>query len=240
MSALRNPWPAAGWLAITLLLLPGCGGGDRAAPDPLELAIAKPDTLGGDQQVGVAGAELELALRVVVTRDSLPAAGVPVVWRTFEGSLTPASPVSDANGISTARWRLQRLFAQQVAGASLDFTGAPGVTFTAIATPDPRAWNTVLVGPDGNRFDPAELTIEAGETVNWFWPPGSAGHNVVPDDRDSPPQSGPPVGYPKYHSYRFTAPGVYRYHCITHGAAGGEGMSGTITVVTSCGTSCKE
>src|SRR6185369_11149792 len=137
MSALRNPWPAAGWLAITLLLLPGCGGGDRAAPDPLELAIAKPETLSGDQQVGVAGAELELALRVVVTRDSLPAAGVPVVWRTFEGSLTPASPVSDANGISTARWRLQRLFAQQVAGASLDFTGAPGVTFTAIATPDP-------------------------------------------------------------------------------------------------------
>jgi plastocyanin len=238
MSPLRNPWPAAGWLAIALL--PGCGGGERAAPDPLELAIAKPDSLSGDQQVGVAGAELELALRVVVTRDSLPAGGVPVVWRTSEGSLTPASPVTDASGVSTARWRLQQLFAQQVAGASLAFTGAPGVTFTAIATPDPRAWNTVLVGADGNRFDPAELTIEVGETVNWFWPPGSAGHNVVPDDGDSPPQSGPPVGYPKYHSYRFTAPGVYRYHCITHGAAGGGGMSGTITVVESCGTSCKE
>jgi plastocyanin len=238
MSDLRNSWPAAGRLAIAFLA--GCGGGEQAAPDPRELAIAKTDTLSGDRQVGPAGSELQLALRVVVTRDSLPAAGVPVTWRTSEGSLTPASPVTDANGISTARWRLQRLFAQQVAGASLDAPGAPGVTFTAIATPDPSARTTVLVGPDSNRFDPADLTIEVGETVNWFWPAGSAGHNVVPDDGVSPPQSGPLVGYPKYHSYQFTVPGVYHYHCMAHGAAGGAGMSGTITVVTSCGTPCTE
>jgi plastocyanin len=238
MSALRKLQPVSGRIALALLV--GCGGGERAAPDPPEMAIAKPETLSGDQQVGVAGEELDLALRVIVTRDSLPAAGVPVVWRTSEGSLTPSSPVTDADGISTARWRLQQLFAQQVAGASLDSAGAPGVTFTAIATPNPRAPNTILVGGDGNRFVPADLTIEVGATVNWFWPEGSTGHNVVPDDGDSPPQSGPLVGYPKYHSYQFTVPGVYRYHCMAHGAAGGVGMSGTITVVTSCGTSCQE
>jgi plastocyanin len=238
MVALPIPTPAARWLV--LVLAAGCGGDDRAAPAPPEMAIAKAGEASGDEQVGVAGRELDQALRVVVTRDSVPAAGVTVVWSTAEGSLIPNAPVTDANGISTARWRLQPLFAQQVALASLDSVGPPGVIFTAIATPDPNAWNTILVGRDGNRFEPAELMVEVGDVVNWFWPSGSAGHNVVPDDGDSPPQSGPLVGYPQYHSYQFTTPGVYHYHCMAHGASGGVGMSGTITVVTSCGTPCQE
>jgi plastocyanin len=219
------------------MLSAGCGGEDRAAPTPPTMVIAKPAEGSGDEQVGVAGRELDQALRVVVTRDSLPAAGVAVVWRTAEGSLIPSGPVTDRDGISTARWHLQPLFAQQVAVASLDGAGPPGVTFTAIATPDPNARNTILVGAGGNRFEPAELTVEAGEVVNWFWPSGSVGHNVVPDDGDSPPQSGPLAGYPAYHSYQFMTPGVYRYHCLAHA---GVGMPGVITVVASCGTSCKE
>jgi plastocyanin len=219
-------------------LAAACGTEDRAAPTP-EMAIAKPDTLSGDQQVGIAGHLLDAALRVIVTRDSVPAAGVRVFWKTSEGTVTPDNEVTDANGISSARWRLQALFAQQVAVASLDTVGPPGVVFTAIATPNPDDRTTILVGPDA-RFDPAELTVEVGETVNWYWPPGSAGHNVVPDNGDSPPQSGPPVGYPKYHSYQFTVPGVYHYFCMVHGGPGGVGMSGTITVVESCQDSCKE
>jgi len=226
----------AGWL--TLAALAGCGGGERIAPELPELAIAKPETQSGDQQVGVAGVPLAAVLRVVVTRDSMPAAGVPVVWQTADGSLVPLSPTTDAQGVSMARWTLQRLYAQQDASASLDSTPPADVVFTAIATPDPRAPNTVLVGPDGNRFVPAELTIAVGDTVNWLWPEGSDGHNVVPDDGGSPPQSGPLVGYPKFHSFRFQAPGVYHYHCMAHGAAGGVGMAGTINVVSSCGSSC--
>ncbi|HKT60964.1 MAG TPA: plastocyanin/azurin family copper-binding protein [Gemmatimonadales bacterium] len=204
------------------------------------MAIAKADPQSGDQQIGIAGSELGQALRVVVTRDEAPAAGVPVYWRTSEGVLTAAGEVTDANGISSARWRLQLLFTQQVATASLDSVGPPGVLFTAIATPNPGSPNTILVGLDGNRFEPADLTITAGETVNWYWPPGSANHNVVPDDNDSPPKSGAPAGYPSSHSYQFTVPGVYHYYCQVHGGPGGVGMSGTITVAGSCGTSCKE
>ena len=227
---------ATPWLLAALT--GGCGTEDRAAPTP-EMAIAKTDTLSGDQQVGIAGHQLDTALRVLVTRDSLPAAGVRVYWKTAEGAITPENEITDANGISSARWRLQALFAQQVAVASLDAEGPPGVIFTAIATPNPAARTTILVGPDP-RFDPAELTVQVGETVNWYWPPGSADHNVVPDDGDSPPQSGPPVGYPKYHSYQFTVPGVYHYYCMVHGGPGGVGMSGTINVVESCQDSCKE
>lgn len=228
----------AGWLAAALLA--GCTGEDRAAPDPSQMSIAKTDTLSGDQQVGIAGRPLDQSLRVVVTQDEVPAAGVPVYWRTTEGTIRPDADVTDANGVGSARWSLAPLFAQQAVMASLDSVGPPGVVFTAIATPDPHATNTILVGADGNRFDPDDLTIEVGETVNWYWLPGSLNHNVVPDNGDSPPQSGPPVGYPRYHSYQFTHPGVYHYYCLVHGGPGGVGMSGTITVVESCGTSCME
>ncbi|MGH7498781.1 MAG: plastocyanin/azurin family copper-binding protein [Gemmatimonadales bacterium] len=211
-------------------LLEACGADDRGAPDPTTLLIARTDTASGDAQVAPAGTTLEQELRVVVTRDDLPVPDVRVIWATGEGSVTPVSTTTDANGISSARWTLEYLFAQQVASAAL---GGPAVFFTAIATPDPKARNTVLVLNDGggNRFEPTELTIAVGDTVNWFWLEGSTGHNVVPDDGDSPPQSGPLVGYPKFHSYRFAYPGVYHYHCMAHGGVAGAGMSGTITVL---------
>ena len=212
-------------------LVSGCGADDHAAPSLADLTLAKPDTGSGDAQVGVAGAPLGQDLRVVVTRDGVPVKGVTVIWSTIEGSLVPRSATTDERGLSSARWTLQHLFAQQVAAARLDSTGPPAVLFTAIATPDPAAVNTVLVGGDGNRFEPAEITIAVGDTVNWLWPEGSAGHNVVPDDADTPPQSGPLVAYPKYHSFRFEIPGVYHYHCMAHGDVGGVGMSGTVTVL---------
>lgn len=216
----------------TACLLQGCGGGDRAAPNPPELTLAKPDTGSGDQQVAPAGTRLPQPLRVQVTRDGRPVAGAPVRWGTTEGSIAPAAAPTDADGFSSARWTLQFLYAQQVAVAMLDGDAATGVRFTAIATPDPLDRHTVLVGAGGEpRFTPAEMTIMVGDTVNWFWPMGSAGHNVVPDGGGDPPQSGPLVGYPKYHSFRFDIPGVYHYHCMAHGAVGGGGMSGTITVV---------
>jgi plastocyanin len=108
------------------------------------------------------------------------------------------------------------------------------IMYTALAYPDPDAPNTVQVlNHGGNRFEPANMTISVGDTINWYWPVGSAGHNVVPDDGNAPATSGAPAGYPKYLSFTFVIPGVYHYHCAVHGGAGGVGMSGTVTVLAS-------
>ena len=211
-------------------LVLACGASDRGAPDPATLEIAKPAGNSGDGQVGVAGVMLPDSLRVVVTRDEAPVEGVSVIWFTTEGSVNPATVRTSPDGMAATTWTPLQLYAEQFAAARLDGNNGPTVGFTAIATPDPDAPNTILALSEGNRFEPAELTIPVGGTVDWFWPPGSTGHNIVPDNGESPPQSGAPDEWPNWHVFRFTTPGVYHYHCATHGGTGGVGMSGTITV----------
>ena len=215
-------------LAIAALVS-ACGGTDRQAPDPSTLELTKPADISGDQQVGVAGRELPDSLRVLVTRDGEPVEGVTVIWFTTEGSLSPDERQTGPDGISASAWTTMALFAEQFAAARVE--GGPTVGFTAIATPDPDAPSTILVLSEGSRFMPDDLSVPVGATVNWFWPEGSAGHNIVPDDQDSPPHSGAPADWPMWHVFRFTRPGTYRYHCAVHGAPGGVGMSGTITVM---------
>lgn len=210
-------------------LVHGCGAADRQAPDPSTLELGKPDGISGDRQVGVAGMRLPDSLRVRVTKDGEPVEGVTVVWFTTEGSVDPAEVRTGPDGIAATTWTTMALFAEQFASARVE--GGPTTGFTAFATPDPDAPNTILVlGEGGNRFEPADFTVPAGGTVNWFWPAGSTGHNIVPDDQESPPHSGAPADWPKWHVFRFTRPGIYRYHCSVHGAPGGVGMSGTVTV----------
>ena len=220
----------AGRCAVLSLLL-ACGASDREAPDAGDFELAKPAANSGDAQVGVAGVRLPDSLRVVVTRNGQPARGVTVLWSTPEGSVNPATARTGADGTAATTWTPLPLFAEQFAMARLEGEGGQSVGFTAIATPDPDAPGTILVLSDGgNRFEPADRTVRLGGTLNWFWPPGSSGHNIVPDDGDSPPRSAAPADWPKSHVFRLSAPGVYRYHCAVHGGPGGVGMSGTITV----------
>jgi plastocyanin len=211
-------------------LLSGCGATDRHAPDPSTLELSKPEGISGDFQVEVAGRRLPDSLRVLVTRDSQPVEGVTVIWFTTEGSVSPTEARTGADGLAATTWTTRELYAEQFATASIE--GGSWIGFNAIATPDPDAHNTVLVqGQAEGRFEPAEYTLSAGGTVNWVWSPGSRGHNIVADDGESPPPSGAPADWPKWHVFTFTRPGVYRYHCSVHGAPGGVGMSGTITVL---------
>lgn len=230
-----------GTAVVGLGLLAACGADDRQAPGTADLAIEKAPTNSGDRQVGVAGEPLEQDFRALVTRDGEPAGGVTVYWSTMQGSMNPATDLTDADGISASRWITKYFYGEQEAFASLEpVTGprVPGsvlpgmIMFTAIAAPDPDAANTVHVLTDGgNQFQPARITVIVGDTVNWLWPVGSAGHNIVADDGDLPATSGAPTGYPKFLSFRFMIPGVYHYHCAVHGGPGGVGMSGSVTVL---------
>jgi plastocyanin len=218
-----------GLAVVTAALVAGCGAEDRQAPDPSTLELSKPEDISGDVQVGIAGKPLPDSLRVLVTRDGEPVEGVTVTWFTTEGAVTPGEVRTGPDGLAATTWTTKALYAEQFAAATID--GGPTIGFTAIATPDPEAPNTILVrSEEGGRFEPAELAVLTGETVDWLWTPGSFGHNIVPDDAESPPHSGAPADWPKWHVFTFTRPGVYRYHCSVHGAPNGVGMSGTITV----------
>ena len=227
-----GPSPHARWRpVVALTLLGGCGGDGAGAPSVPLMAIAKAAPNSGDQQVGVAGTTLPEELRVVVTLGGVPAEGIVVTWTTVGGSLEPASSLTDGAGVSRSRWTLARRYEPQGAAASIQAeSGTATVGFLATGTPEPEAGNTVHLLGDGNRFAPAEITVVAGDSVNWYWPPGSAGHNVLPDDGDRPAFSGAPDAHPRSHTYRFTRPGVYRYYCQTHGGPGGVGMAGMVTV----------
>ena len=230
--------PKAILLGATLVLLGACGPEDRQAPSTADLVIEKAPEGSGDKQVGVAGEPLPEDLRARVTRDGKPVAGVTVYWTTMQGTMDPPEAVTDAAGISASRWTTLNKYLEEEAFASLDPVTEPRVPgsvlpgmimYTALAYPDPDAPNTVLVLND-NRFEPANIEVSVGGIVNWFWPVGSEGHSIVPDDGNAPATSGAPAGYPKYLSFTFANPGVYRYHCAVHGAPGGVGMSGTVTV----------
>lgn len=231
--------------AAYLLVALGCGGDDNGGSgpppeeDPLQVQLAPAPS--GDAQTGPVGEALPEDLRVVITRAAEPQGGVDVVWATPDGgSLDPATSVSGADGVATSTWTLGPDAGAQVATATVaDAEGSP-VTFTATAEgdeppppppPPPPADATIQVlGPSGgNRFEPAEVTIQAGQTVAWVWPAGALDHNVRPDDTE-PTTSGPPSDGPMEYRFTFTTAGTYPFYCVVHGGPGGVAMSGVVTV----------
>jgi plastocyanin len=226
-------------MAVCLLALVGCGGDDdnggNGPPDEDPLEVAATPTSSGNGQTGPPGAALPAPLRVVITRAADPQQGVEVTWGTTSGgSLDPTTSTTGADGVASSTWTLGPTAGAQSATATVaDAEGSP-VTFTGTAEdgePPPPADATIQVlGPSGgNRFSPADVTIQAGQTVEWVWPSGAVGHNVAPDD-DEPASSGPLANGPETYSYTFDTPGTYNFYCVAHGGPGGAGMSGTVTV----------
>src|SRR5688500_1368488 len=74
----------------------------------------------------------------------------------------------------------------------------------------------------------SESFINGGDTVPWEWIDADEEHSTTSDTLvwDSGLFLAP-------HSFEFTfdTEGVYPYYCVLHGGIGGQGMSGTITVV---------
>jgi plastocyanin len=222
-------------LAATALTACGGNGSDLGGggPDPSALSAAHSEP-SGDGQSGTAGQDLANPLRIVVLQGAMPAAGAVVTWSaTGTGaSLTPNVDTTGPDGISTSIWRLgsdvgaQRSQAAVTGGAE----GSP-VSFTATAAAAPGGGpfpvEIQLRSDGGNRFEPANVTIPAGTTVNWRWVSGL--HDVTPTGNPAFPGSGAPVSAPNTFSRTFDSPGVYLYFCTVHGSPTA-GMRGTIVV----------
>jgi plastocyanin len=223
--------------AVVIAVAAGCGDDGSGPPPPEDpLVIQKTTSGSGDGQTGAVGEALASGLRVVITRASEPQSGIVVTWATGDGgSLSPPTSSTDADGIATSAWTLGPDPGTQTATATAaDADGSP-VSFTATAEddtpppPPPDATIQVLGPGGGNRFAPTDVTIQAGQTVEWVWPAGAQNHNVVPDGTD-PTSSGSPTDGPTTYRFTFTTPGTYDFHCAVHGGAGGIGMSGTVIV----------
>lgn len=105
-----------------------------------------------------------------------------------------------------------------------------GATSTPTSGSGGGGTQEITVGPGGDLvFDPAEVTVSAGTTVEWVW--DSSFHTVTPESQpDGADWSGTGTetqdeGYT--HSHTFDVTGTYEYYCDPHR---GSGMVGTLTV----------
>ncbi len=136
-------------LLPALLVLTACSdaAGPGGNPNPGALAVAGA-TPSGDLQSAAVGAALDNPLRVRVTRDGVPEAGITVTWASPDAgaSFTPSSATTDADGIGATAWTLGRTAGSQSARA--DVTGATGapVSFSATATAGPASRLSALSG----------------------------------------------------------------------------------------------
>ncbi len=98
---------------------------------------------------------------------------------------------------------------------------------------------TVTVGPDGSMtFSPANVTINAGDTVTFTYAGGVLSHNVTSDTSlfrcangcDGAGGNGNLSSAAWTSTVTFNTAGTFRYYCENHGAPGGVGMSGIVTV----------
>jgi len=227
---------ALGLLAVgTSLAVLGaaCSAEDQGPGEP-PLVIEKPATKSGDQQTGPVGTALGNPLRALITRDGAPVEGVDVDWSAGQGGSLAQEQESDEEGIASVVWTLGPDEGNHAATAAVSGADGSPLTYTATATtgnPPPPGPTIQVLGPSGgNRFEPAEVTINVGQTVTWSWPAASVGHNVLPDAGNVPARSGPLADGPTTHVHTFAEPGVFPYYCQAHGAPGGVGMSGRVTV----------
>jgi plastocyanin len=88
----------------------------------------------------------------------------------------------------------------------------------------------VQVGGNTNSFSPKSLTINAGDTV--IWTNAGGFHNVVADDGSFRNGNASSAAWTFSRTFNPTGPlpTTIGYYCEVHGARGGIGMAGTITV----------
>jgi plastocyanin/uncharacterized membrane protein YozB (DUF420 family) len=96
---------------------------------------------------------------------------------------------------------------------------------TASAPTEPAASEKVAIKISNFQFEPKEISIPAGATVEWTDVGGR--HTVQADDGSFKSETLTAGG--KF-EHKFDKPGVYPYYCEFHGDTHGQDMAGVITV----------
>jgi hypothetical protein len=134
--------------SINLLLLACFVAGACSDQSPATLMVRQAPTASGDGQTQLVDAYLHDPIRVVVTEEGTPKAGVLVVWETSgQGATVGESILSDQDGMAQTFWKMPNTAGPQQATATV--LGAAGSPVTFVAT--------ALAGP------PSRILIEAGD-----------------------------------------------------------------------------
>lgn len=208
-------------LAILAVVLTACGSGDAVDPGASLTVLAS----AGSNQWAPPGTALSQPIGLVVGRGGVRQAGIGVQFTTTDGSIAPATVITDNQGIATATWTLPSGATPRVVRASAAIAGGPTAQFSAFVVPASNA----VVMVTNNVFTPVPQTIGAGQTVTWLWFNDAVGHNVVPLGLE-PVGSGTLRDGPSVYSYTFPTSGNYTFYCAAHGTPGGTGMAGVIVV----------
>jgi LPXTG-motif cell wall-anchored protein len=95
-----------------------------------------------------------------------------------------------------------------------------------VAGAAPRAAETKNVSAKDFQFEPKEITVNVGDTITWK-NDGASPHTVDADDGSFDSGKLDPG---QTFSHTFDKAGKVAYYCEFHGAKGGTGMAGTVTV----------
>lgn len=176
----------------------------------------------GNNQAGPMGGALSAAL-VVLVKDGHgnPKSGVNLTWLNASGSISPASPVTGANGTASVTRTLG--LAPGVTTDSVSVNGLAGspvvFTDTSILVED------ITIGDDF--FSPQSKTLQAGGSyVRWHFN-GTRSHNVTWDSGNPATLANSATQSSGTFLMRLTTSGTYGYHCSIHGSPG-SGMFGTL------------
>jgi plastocyanin len=99
----------------------------------------------------------------------------------------------------------------------------------SVAVAAPALAATFSVSQIDYQFSPRDLTIHTGDTV--VWTNHSASHTRHTATADNGSFNSGTMNFGASYSHTFSTPGTYAFYCKFHGAPGGIGMSGVITVV---------
>ena len=95
----------------------------------------------------------------------------------------------------------------------------------SVATAAPARQATTVDAGD-NFFEPRNVTVRAGTTVQWT----NMGQNPHTVTADNGAFNSGNLNSGQGFSFTFSTAGTYPYYCEYHGSRGGQGMAGTITV----------